>query len=118
MKIGQIVTEGQAGRRDSFHVPSVLVTCDCVVEGGQSVRFVDDTYSLVRPVKHGEDRHGIVDPFIGDSHGDAEPGQLFWVLLVPSLVTQLVHHFDLNIVDVPKVVDDGGDDDGTCAGCW
>lgn len=118
MKIGQIETTGEPGRRDAFHVPAVLVTCDEIVSGGESVRFCDDSFKSVYPCHDGRIMHGIVDPFITE----AKEGQLFWVLLMPGMIKdKLTHQFDLNIEDVPHKKtreEEDAEYEDQCKGCW
>lgn len=118
MKIGQIETDGIPGRRDAFHVPAVLVTCDQEIVPGDGVRFVDDTFTLVKPALSGA-RHGIVDPFLLKNAGR---GQKFWVLLMPGMIKdKLTHQFDLNIPDVPHKKTQEEEDaeyEDQCKGCW
>jgi hypothetical protein len=118
MKIGQIETTGEPGRRDAFHVPAVLVTCAGIVTAGNAVRFSDSSFSSVLVVAdNARNRHAIVDPFIA---GTVRPGQLFWVLLMPGMIKdKLTHQFDLNIEDVPAPEPESSDDeDDQCKGCW
>ncbi len=101
------------GRRDAFHVPGVLVATDQILLGGESVRFTDSECTKVTTCS-GNARHAIVDPFLGQVGG----GVLFWVLLVPELTTNLVHHFDINTAPVEDVEDDDEDEDDNCKGCY
>jgi hypothetical protein len=108
------------GRRDAFHVPAVLVTCDIYIEPGESVVFENSLYKKVRRAVFNETRHGLVDPFISMP----APGKLFWVLLVPGAVENLVHQFEIN-TDAPaspaEAVSDSteDDDDGSaCGSCY
>lgn len=98
MKVGQIEATGTPGRRDAFHVAGVLVTSADHVRPGDHVRFTDGTFTAVRLCECSE-RHGIVDPFV-----NAVPlGKLFWMLLKPNSVGNLVHHFDLTL-DIPEQI--------------
>lgn len=103
MKIGQIETTGVPGRRDAFHSPAILVKSEDYLRPKDDVRFTDSTCTAVK-LSGVTERHGIVDPFIKE----VKPGQLFWVLLIPDSVGNLVHHFDvtLNFAAVPPPVDE------------
>jgi hypothetical protein len=98
MKIGQIETNGVPGRRDAFHSPSILVRSEEYLRPKDDVQFTDATFTVVK-LSGVADRHGIVDPFIKA----IKPGELFWVLLVPDSVGNLVHHFDVNLNVTPVV---------------
>jgi hypothetical protein len=97
MKLGS--TELNAaflGRRDAFHVAAVLVFCTEELNGGDSVRFDDNTYKTV--VKSDlATRHAVADPFVGK----IELGQMFWAVLIPDRTKNLTHQFDLNFDDIP-----------------
>lgn len=109
MKLGQAEAGGEAqlGKRDAFHVAAVLVKSEQEVYGGNHVRFMDDSFTVVGP-SDGSNQHGIVDPFLDL----VRPGVLFWVLLMPDLAHSLHHQFELHITDVPA--DDG---EWNCQGC-
>jgi len=115
MKIGQLSATGVPGTRDAMHVPVCLVkTRELNLQPGDNVRFVGDNFTSVR--KCGKDnRHGIVDPFV---EKQIKPGDLFWIFLVPEIVGNLVHHFDIE----PQAVDQAdlveADLDDGCAGCY
>lgn len=106
-----------AGRRDVFHVPGVLVYSHTAVLPGDPVRFTDDKMDCVYHCDV-DDKHAVVDPFLNS--GGANPVELFWVFLIPDLVTNLTHHFDLdpsltaNIQDMTEDDDDSDD----CVGCY
>ena len=116
MKIGEIATTGEVGKRDAMHVPVVLVTTLDKLKAGDSIQFVDSANTRVeKSDKIG--RHGIVDPFIGT----LKPGNRFWVFLVPEIVGNLVHHYDIminNKVEVEEDEEDDDDDDDGCSGCY
>lgn len=95
MKIGQIEVSGVSGRRDAFHVPAILVRSDENLRPGENIRFTDDTYTAVRSSGQ-SDRHAVADPFVKE----IPKGCAFWALLMPDLVSNLVHHFNLT-TDVP-----------------
>lgn len=121
MKIGQIETDGTPGRRDAFHVPAVLVTCDNQVTAGQPVRFIDDTFTKVDVWQAAirQNKHGIVDPFVS---GPILPGLMFWVLLMPGMIKdRLTHQFELNISDVPHKMTPEEEEqyhEDQCKRCW
>jgi len=104
-KVGVIAVNGVdgnfLGKRDAFHVPGVLATCITKLAPGDSVRFVNDKMQVVEkvPAKEKKKRHGISDPFVPA----IKPGDLFWVLLEPGMVVNLVHQFDLKITDLAPV---------------
>jgi hypothetical protein len=109
LKIGSKVEagEGYPGRRDAFHVSAVLVKAQphtTSLRPGDSVRFVDTFYHTVH-LSQRNDRHGIVDPFLKE----IKPDELFWVLLEPGLVGDLVHQFNLTTdLPQPQPVHDAG----------
>lgn len=91
LKVGQISNDlADVGRRDAFHVPGVLVTCGQHLRGGDWVRFTDADCQRVELTMRG-DAEALVDPFLKDIN----PGQGFWVFVVPELVGTLVHHFEI-----------------------
>ena len=98
MRLGQSGGTANIGRRDAFHVPAVFAASAEKLEPGQSVRFIDDAFSVVAACRLDSakyPRHGIVDPFL------ASAGKTFWVLLEPSLVGgELTHNFSLVVTDV------------------
>ena len=90
MMLGDSVNEDDVlGRRDAFHVPCVVVTSGQFIMPGSNVRFVAGRVDLVENCSSIE-RQGIADPFAPGQFG---PGVKFWVLIQPSLVSDLVHHF-------------------------
>lgn len=116
-EIGKLQSE--AGR-DAIHVPVISVFCSDSVKGGDKVRFIDDSYTQVRIVGKDEEYHAIVDPFL--PYKKRCPNMQVLVFLKPGTVTKLSHHFEPNMVDVPKAyvepeVDDD-DDDNSCSGCY
>lgn len=115
MEIGKLGI-GEPGRRDAFHVPSVLATSRETLKPGDSVRFSGtwDAVSCAREV-----RHGVVDPFV-DVKLLNEAGSQFWVLLEPGVVSDMVHHFQLNAPGMPEDVDTAesyDEEDDWCMGC-
>ena len=103
------------GKRDAFHVPVVLVQGDGTISPGDNIRFVDDDYKQV--VECASDhRHAIADPFLETR---PSPGELFWALLIPNSVKNLVHHFEIDIDTSPPEEDCGcfDGDDGCPRGC-
>lgn len=93
---GMICTdESLLGRRDAFHAPCVLVKCAGRVIPGDQVTFASATEVVVAakgPIQ------GVADPFYLARF--IAPGELFWVFLMPELVSNLRHHFD--IAGVPE----------------
>lgn len=87
----------QAGRRDAFHVPCVLVTCLNSVSASDKVRFLDGkTVELCG----GAAMQAIVDPFL---KRPVKPGEKFWVMVSPDLVgKKLVHKFEIDGVHDPE----------------
>ncbi len=93
MKLGQIETVLSLGHRDAFHMPAVLVACDETLRPGDSVKFVEGTWTKV-VVCFPNERHGIIDPFIGMATIPA--GRCVAMLLQPSLVDgKLYHNFEI-----------------------
>lgn len=91
-QIGKAIADGTIGERDALHVPVVLTTGGFSLERGQFVRFTDSRALAVKPCD-GSDAHAIVDPFIDF----VNPGEKFWVLMLPGTVTKLTHSFRLNL---------------------
>lgn len=115
MKLGE-TAKTDLGRRDAFHAPAVLVKFDPnfgQVKPGDSVRFTDASFTEVAKVDgasiaEGWKRHAVADPFV--EH--IGPDDYFWVLLVPGMVQNLTHNFDLN-----QSIQIEREDDG-CSGCY
>lgn len=98
------------GTRDAFHVPAVLVYSAYDVKAGQDVVFTTVNLDAVQPCLSGVERHAIVDPFI---KGNIKSGTVFNVFIEPSLVQNLLHHFELNVeVSQPTEYDE------ECEGCY
>ena len=108
------------GMRDAFHVPCVAVTCDEMVYPTDGVCFTDESCKTVRKCRD-DNHHAIVDPFLEDGAGY---GDIFWVFLVPGLVGNLVHSFDINLnmsdeeKELEKELQRQKDADPNCAECW
>jgi len=89
------------GCRDAFHVPSVLVTDARTIDRedgvrpGTNVRFTNDECTQVEPCEYSE-RQAIADPFL--EHIDL--GVAFWVFIIPELIGDLTHNFE--ILSKPK----------------
>lgn len=92
MTFGEPIGEKFIGRRDAFHVPAIVATCEESVKSGQPVRFTDNTFRKVRPGRK-DWHHGVVDPFRGLVEAD-EP---FWVMLSPGTALNLSHYFDVSL---------------------
>ena len=91
-KAGKVITdEGMRGARDAFHVAALVVTCEDIVNAGMSVRFKDGDTPTVEHCRF-EDREAIADPFLVST---VLPGQMFWALPLPELVSTLTHTFKL-----------------------
>jgi hypothetical protein len=104
------IGEAQLGERDAFHVPCILARSLYTVQGGQSVLFTDEQLRQADPsMANLDNRHGIVDPFIKI----ANPGEMFWVLLNPNLVTKLNHQFEVNLE-----IDELEPEYDECSGCY
>jgi hypothetical protein len=93
----------ERGRRDAFHIPSVLVTWAAVkVAGsrmpGANVRFTNDEQTQVEPCEYSE-RQAVTDPFL-ETIG---AGVAFWVFVIPELIGDLTHNFE--ILPKPKPLD-------------
>ena len=110
LKVGEISRDvNLAGKRDAVHVPVILVSSRMTLKGGQNVKFTDKSMIMVEFCAK-KDRQAIVDPFIEVT----VPGDIFHVLLEPSLVSNLTHQFDIASTEVNETIDD----DDECAGCY
>jgi len=67
---------------------------------GAHVRFNDGSTSEVHTCRR-ENRQGISDPFISSV---IPAGSLFWMFLEPSIVGNLVHHFEIEGVTTAEPV--------------
>lgn len=118
-KVGSITTDSSIlGRRDAFHVTAVLVKSTQAIEPGASIRFAYREDSTVVILCAKSERHAVADPFVKEL---IQPYQLFWAFLEPSIVSNLVHSFDIEGFPLQKAETDDTDefdhDDG-CAGCY
>lgn len=86
--IGTILTEDY--ERDAIHIAMFPVISTDILLGGDSVALESYNENGVVYRVSGSDprRIGIVDPFL-DSR--VNPGQKFWVFLLPNTVTSLRH---------------------------
>lgn len=84
--IGRLVPDGVIDR-DAVHVAVIPVEAAYLLLPGQRVYLTVDgkaaPCSEVKPV-------GIVDPFLQDV---VQPGQRFWLFLLPNTVTGMTHHW-------------------------
>ena len=108
---GQTFPLTSLGRKDAFHAASVLVTwakpyvAGSGVESGDrlcgatrpgaNVRFTNDEQTEVEPCEYSE-RQAIADPFLEY----IEHGVAFWVFVIPELIADLTHNFE--ILSEPK----------------
>lgn len=97
------------GYRDAFHCPAVLVQCieDGDIAPGTALEFIDDDCLYVR-VSTGK-AHAVADPFVD---GPIDPQEIFWAFLLPGVMMNLRHHFDVD----QDGVNWSSYDDG-CGGC-
>jgi hypothetical protein len=86
------------GRKDAFHIPSVLVTTNHDLNPGQDVRFTDDDCDAVEPCERNK-RQAIVDPFLTK---DQIEKSAFWVFIDPDLVSNLTHEFEIKGIGEPE----------------
>lgn len=111
LKVGEISNDvSLIGKRDAVHVPVILVTSNMTLKAGQNVKFSNKEMTLVEFCAK-KDRQAIVDPFIENT---LVSGDIFHVLLEPSLVTNLTHQFDIASIDKIEEVEDLDE----CAGCY
>lgn len=88
----------EVGRRDAFHVPGILVLSDHEMKPGQDIRLTYDCKKAV-PCSRTE-RQAIVDPFL-DPDVDTT-AVAFWACVVPDVVTDLTHHFEIGNTGSPR----------------
>lgn len=122
LKPGHVVElfEANLGYRDAFHVPCVLVSSSYVLSSGQPVMFTKN-FKHVIPCAW-SNRHAIVDPFVTR---EQISNRAFWVMIIPDVVKDLSHHFNIDVDgvedsgDVHSYFDKEGYDDrqDECAGC-
>lgn len=79
--LGTIIDDTQ--KRDAIHLAVLPVVAGARLKPGQSITV---TEGIATPDKEGG--LGIVDPFLG---APAMPGERFWMVLRPRLVTSLRH---------------------------
>lgn len=109
-RIGELSTDQEAGLRDAFHVPSILVTSNDTLVPGECVSFLDAS-TVVAATRFSY--QAIIDPFIEDS---VAPGQKVWAFIRPHLVGSLTHHFDA--YSIPDMPVEENEDYDECAGCY
>lgn len=110
LKVGEISDDVTLlGKRDAVHVPVILVRSNMTLKAGQNVKFSNKEMTLVEFCAK-KDRQAIVDPFIDT----LKPGDIFHVLLEPSLVSNLTHQFDIACTEVNETIDEVDE----CAGCY
>jgi hypothetical protein len=105
---GQTFPLDALGRKDAFHVPSVLVTSHIPIIPGANLRFTDDEHTQVESCEYHE-RQAVADPFLKI----VQPNTAFWAFVAPELVSDLTH--DFQILSEPE--DDYDEDYDPCAGC-
>lgn len=93
--VGEIVSPSELGRRDASHSPMVAVYSGVEVTPGAGVKFT--ATDCVLPCEKDE-RQAIADPFI---YGNVIPAYKgFWAFLVPSVVGEVTHSFDIKAGDI------------------
>jgi hypothetical protein len=94
--LGTIIDENQ--KRDAIHLAVLPVTAGANLRPGQHVRL--DKEGLAVAFYEGESETpaiGIVDPFLksavtnGYEHGPVKPGDRFWLVIYPRVITSLRH---------------------------
>lgn len=91
---------GPNEKRDAIHLAVIPVIAGCNLEPGEHVRL-DGEGLAVRGSENEADGEpmaiGIVDPFIkrvwrhGVSYGTIKPGDRFWLVIYPRVITSLRH---------------------------
>lgn len=90
--IGQkVLGNFNIGKKDAFHVASIVANSRSIVKPGDHVRFYSDGFRV--EVCDQKVSQGIVDPFL--PVGDIYPLELFWVLMHPDHVKNLTHQFEV-----------------------
>jgi len=108
------------GRQDAFHVPCIAVTCDEMVYASEGVCFTDESLTTVRKCRDNS-HHAIVDPFLEDGAGY---GDCFWVFLLPGVVNNLTHNFEVDLkltteqLELEQELQHQKDKDPNCTECW
>ena len=118
-RIGQTTDNIQhRGLRDAFHVPVVLVSSERPITPGERVRFTDEEFNEVVPCDSREDSHAVADPYLDPDVQAIPSGTLFWVMLNPGMVTDLIHSYSIRqIVFENDVVNNNNNDDGCGPDC-
>lgn len=111
--LGKKDCELELGFKDAVHVPVVVVQSDDYVEPGARVRFIDA--KSVRVCSESEDAHAIADPFLKNP-----VDWKFCVLLVPGMIENVRHDFELNfeLNELEKELLEHKKEDPMCAKCW
>jgi hypothetical protein len=78
--LGTLITQNE--KRDAIHLAVIPAEAECVLTPGQGVTYTNG--------KATSDHRGIgiVDPFLS---APVQPGQVFWMVLRPRLITSLRH---------------------------
>lgn len=89
--IGKLIPVGADVSRDAIHiaVAPVVVVGPQFLWPGERIKLTSPGSDKVRAAKGKDDAVGIVDPFL-PSEG-LEPGQRFWMFLLPNTITSLRH---------------------------
>lgn len=120
LKVGEVSKDvNLVGKRDAVHVPVILVFSSMTLKAGQNVKFTDKLMNEVTFCSKHE-RQAIVDPFVEHV---LVPGDIFHVLLEPSLVSNLTHQFDIASNEVNETIDEVDEDVddeeyNSCRGCY
>ena len=124
MRISETTTDkSKIGFKDAFHVPGIAVTCNKSIKPGAFVVFTNQEMTEVAESGSGETLfHGVVDSFVDH---EIMPGEVFYVIVHPSMSNNLRHDFTINTnLVTPKRVwtaKDEEDDEylnDSCRGCY
>lgn len=74
--------------RDAIHLAVEPVVAGCILRPGEPVGMLNNRAYSSRVFSKSVEPVGIVDPFI---IGRVEPGQAFWLVLLPRTITSLRH---------------------------
>lgn len=108
------------GLRDAAHCPVVTVRCWCDLKPGQDIYFDEgNNAEYVSPTEYKdpcgmatckEPRQAIADPFVT---GTIKTGTVFLAFVVPSLVSNIAHAFDIEgfpLKQKQEPIEDSGDE--------
>lgn len=83
-KIGQLIGTNQ--QRDAVHIALHPITAKVLLHPGQRIGLDKEGRAIATVAAY----VGVVDPFLWR---DVQPGETFWLFLIPNTITTLRHHW-------------------------